>query len=262
MKKLLLVLLALPLLFSCGGSLEQDLNKEITDAMLDDGYTGKGTYTLADGSKYVGEFKDGMQHGQGTYTWGKGEWEGDKYVGAFKDDMMHGQGTYTTPDGDKYVGEFKDDMYNGQGTNTFANGNKYVGEYKDDMYNGQGTATWANGDKYVGEWMAGMMHGQGTGTLADGTIKKGLWQNNQFLDNEVSAKNEEDTEDQLIIGEIDDPDGYTNVRKKPSSNSEIIYKIYKGESFFLSDTSGLWWTVISNNDIGFIHRSRVRIISN
>jgi hypothetical protein len=216
MKKLLLVLLALPLLFSCGGSLEQDLNKEITDAMLDDGYTGKGTYTLADGSKYVGEFKDDMYNGQGTYTWGKGEWEGDKYVGAFKDDMMHGQGTYTTPDGDKYVGEFKDDMYNGQGT----------------------------------------------GTLADGTIKKGLWQNNQFLDNEVSAKNEEDTEDQLIIGEIDDPDGYTNVRKKPSSNSEIIYKIYKGESFFLSDTSGLWWTVISNNDIGFIHRSRVRIISN
>ena len=37
MKKLLLILLALPLLFSCGGSLEQDLNKEITDAMIDDG---------------------------------------------------------------------------------------------------------------------------------------------------------------------------------------------------------------------------------
>jgi hypothetical protein len=58
MKKLLLVLLALPLLFSCGGSLD----KEITNAMLDDGYTGKGTYTFA------GEFKDGMMHGQGEFV--------------------------------------------------------------------------------------------------------------------------------------------------------------------------------------------------
>ena len=47
MKKLLLVLLALPLLFSCGGSLEQDLNKEITIEMIIDGYTGKGTSTWA-----------------------------------------------------------------------------------------------------------------------------------------------------------------------------------------------------------------------
>ena len=245
MKKLLLVLLALPLI-GFGQCISGD---------CDNGY---GTYIYDDGNKYVGEWKDGKRNGQGTYTSARG----NKYVGEWKDDKKHGLATNTFANGNKYVGEFKDDMYNGQGTNTFANGNKYVGEYKDDMYNGQGTATWANGDKYVGELMAGMMHGQGTGTLADGTIKKGLWQNNQFLDNEVSAKNEEDTEDQLIIGEIDDPDGYTNVRKKPSSNSEIIYKIYKGESFFLSDTSGLWWTVISNNDIGFIHRSRVRIISN
>jgi hypothetical protein len=90
MKKLLLVLLALPLLFSCGGSLD----KEITNAMLDDGYTGKGTYTFADGSKYVGEYNDGMIHGQGTLTTANGS----KYVGEFKDGMMHGQGTKTWAD--------------------------------------------------------------------------------------------------------------------------------------------------------------------
>ena len=94
-----------------------------------------------------------------------------------------------------------------------------------------------------------------------------------ILDKEVSSKIEddkdsvennnnsieEDTEDHLIIAEIDDPDGYTNVRKEPISTSEIIYKIYEGESFFLLDTSSLWWTVISKNDTGFIHRSRVKI---
>ena len=31
-----------------------------------------GTYTWANGNKYVGEFQDGKGHGQGTYTWANG----------------------------------------------------------------------------------------------------------------------------------------------------------------------------------------------
>ena len=53
-----------------------------------------GTYTFADGEKYVGEFKDGEFHGQGTYTFTDGE----NYVGGFKDGKRHGQGTYTYAD--------------------------------------------------------------------------------------------------------------------------------------------------------------------
>ena len=45
--------------------------------------------------KYVGEWKDGKQHAQGTYTFANG----DKYVGEFKDDKLKGQGTFTFPDG-------------------------------------------------------------------------------------------------------------------------------------------------------------------
>ena len=30
---------------------------------------GQGTLTFSDGSKYVGEFKEGKSHGQGTRTW-------------------------------------------------------------------------------------------------------------------------------------------------------------------------------------------------
>ena len=54
----------------------------------------------------------------GTYTLANG----DKYVGEFKDDKRNGQGTFTFADGDEYVGEFKDDNYNGQGTFAFADG--------------------------------------------------------------------------------------------------------------------------------------------
>ena len=39
-----------------------------------------GTYTSAKGDKYVGEFRDGKYHGQGTETFG-----GGKYVGEYKD---------------------------------------------------------------------------------------------------------------------------------------------------------------------------------
>jgi len=39
-------------------------------------------YTYPDGSKYVGEWKNGEKNGQGTYTWSIG----DEYIGEYKDD--------------------------------------------------------------------------------------------------------------------------------------------------------------------------------
>ena len=80
MKKLITILLCLPLLFSCG----DDLDKEITAEMLTDGYTGKGTFTY-DVGKYVGEFKEGSFHGQGTLTtpsgkMAKGLWENGEFI--------------------------------------------------------------------------------------------------------------------------------------------------------------------------------------
>ena len=75
-----------------------------------------GSYTYANGDKYVGEFKDNKKHGQGTFTWGSGA----KYVGEFKDGNYHGQGTYTFADGTiergYYMnGEFVPDICKGMG---------------------------------------------------------------------------------------------------------------------------------------------------
>ena len=58
---------------------------------------------MPDGSKYVGEWQRGEEHGQGTYTLPNG----DKYVGEYKDGERHGQGTSTALDGSKYVGEWE-----------------------------------------------------------------------------------------------------------------------------------------------------------
>ena len=66
---------------------------------------GQGTFTFPDGSKYVGEYKDGKISGQGTFTWADGE----QYVGDWKEGLIHGQGTNFFSDGTKIKGEFRED---------------------------------------------------------------------------------------------------------------------------------------------------------
>ncbi len=55
------------------------------------------------GGKYVGEYKEGLFHGQGTYNFANG----DKYVGEWKESLFHGQGTYTYADGTFNSGLFR-----------------------------------------------------------------------------------------------------------------------------------------------------------
>ena len=54
-----------------------------------------GTYTWADGDKYVGEWQNGQAHGLGSLTWTSGQ----KYIGEFVFGYHHGQGTHTYADG-------------------------------------------------------------------------------------------------------------------------------------------------------------------
>lgn len=60
------------------------------------------TIDYADGSVYIGEFRDGQRNGQGTHTFVSGH----VYVGEFKADMRNGQETYTAANGVVLVGEF------------------------------------------------------------------------------------------------------------------------------------------------------------
>jgi len=138
----------------------------------------QGTFTAANGDRYVGEYRDGKAHGQGTYTFANG----DRYVGEFRDGKYHGQGTFTFVNGDRYVGEFRDDKFHGQGTYTHANGDRYVGEYRDNKRNGQGTFTFANGDRYVGEFRDGKYHGQGSFFSSGQRLtRNGIWRNDEFI---------------------------------------------------------------------------------
>ena len=55
--------------------------------------------------KYVGQWKNGKQHGQGTYTYVNG----DKYVGEWKKGLRHGKGIFMHADGKILEGIWKKD---------------------------------------------------------------------------------------------------------------------------------------------------------
>jgi hypothetical protein len=124
----------------------------------------------------VGSWSTNWTNCQGTYTTADGE----KYVGEFKNGKYDGQGTYTFANGNKYVGEWKDSKRNGYFTATYTSGDKYVGEIKGDKRTGQGTYTFADGENYVGEWKNDKYDGQGTFTFANGTIREGIWKDDKF----------------------------------------------------------------------------------
>ena len=137
-------------------------------------FHGNGTYTYSDGENYVGEYMFGKEHGHGTYTWASG----DKYVGEHMFGNQHGYGTLTYTDGAKYEGEYKDGKRNGQGTQISADGDKYEGEWKDGKKNGKGTYTFSSGKtakKHFGEWKDNKANGQGTRTYSNGDKYEGAW---------------------------------------------------------------------------------------
>lgn len=57
---------------------------------------------------------------------------GEKYVGEWADGKQTGQGTLTTPDEEKYGGGFKKGKPNSQGIATSSEGRKGEGEWKED----------------------------------------------------------------------------------------------------------------------------------
>lgn len=67
---------------TAGNEMLQDCNKIYCK-------NGKGTFQYGDGSKWIGEFKDGVPEGQGTCQYANG----DKYVGRFERHAPQGEGT-------------------------------------------------------------------------------------------------------------------------------------------------------------------------
>lgn len=60
---------------------------------------------------------------------------------------------------------------------------------------------------------------------------------------------------------IDDPDGYTNVRRLKSASSDIVTKVYDREQFYTYVQDGNWWQIKTKDGrVGYMHVSRIKII--
>ena len=123
-----------------------------------------GIANYSGGAEYFGKFKNDKPHGQGTFAYV----DGSKYVGEWRDGKMDGDGIKTWKDGRKYSGKFKNDKPHGQGTFIYTDNSKYTGMWKDGKMHGQGTMIYSNGTSFMGEFVVGLKHGIGVCMDQDG----------------------------------------------------------------------------------------------
>jgi hypothetical protein len=64
----------------------------------------------------------------------------------------------------------------------------------------------------------------------------------------------------VSLGTVRDPDGYTNVRAKPSTQSTIVGRASDGETVQLTGKTESWYSVISLGPgfQGYVHESRIQ----
>jgi len=190
-------------------------------------------------SKYVGEVKNGLPHGQGTitrtYRWMiNGEWEvredGPKYAVEYKNGeqissrLIKEKGVLFFRkvndewfrSGDekkdlKYFGEISRREPNGRGILTSPDGIKYIGEFENGDIDGQGIMTFTNGDYYEGKWSEGMLY-EGV-SFIKGKKYVGTWKQNLFW-NGILYDDEGNFLEKIVDGVVQNKSGVVIEKKE------------------------------------------------
>ena len=126
---------------------------------------------------------------------------GSKYIGQIKNGEFHGKGILDYPDGSKFEGYFINGLKEGEGRLTETNGTTFNGLFREDKRNGIGVLTWINGASMKTEWLDGrrvykekniytgdqkwtlkgiIKHGDGLLEFASGAYYDGQFKNNKF----------------------------------------------------------------------------------
>lgn len=75
-------------------------------------------------------------------------------------------------------------------------------------------------------------------------------------------RNESPVQKLLLVGVINDKDGYTNVREAPFNDAKVINTITDKEYFYyVPNSNSEWWQVSRKDDMkaiaGYVHKSRI-----
>ena len=144
---------------------------------------GCGIYSMADGSTYAGQFRQGEPHGHGQFlmsskvTASSSSIDDDIcYEGEYQSGLPHGRGKCCYRGGITYDGEWKSGRRDGQGTITYPNKSQYVGGFRRGQMHGHGTFTSpTSGLAYSGKFCNGYVSGEGCLTLSSGATMTKNW---------------------------------------------------------------------------------------
>lgn len=139
----------------------EDISKKREEAL-------KGTFDFYDGSRYIGEMRDGLPFGKGVCHYVNG----NKFVGkvtqclnngmGLNNAKINGSGVLYYANRNKFVGDIKEDMASGTGVLHFSNSSTYEGEVSNDKANGKGVLYLMTGQSFDGEWRDDKFFGSDT----------------------------------------------------------------------------------------------------
>lgn len=194
----------------------QEVKKECVQGDCKNGY---GVFNFKYGDVYMGQWKDGKQHGQGTWvnrdkSKSVGNWNENFQDGLFEvydsqgnfshrelwvkgkgllnigceGDCENGLGTYVWEDGNWYEGYWKEGKQEGKGNLYLISGDKYFGDWKNGLMHGNGSYQWKAGNFYIGEYKDGKMNGVGKKYNSESVlVQKGTWIDNVYQINETGC---------------------------------------------------------------------------
>jgi hypothetical protein len=98
---------------------------------------------------FDGEWLNGMKHGQGVLTHA-----GYKYIGEFFEGEESGEGSLELPDGGCYSGAWLKGMFHGKGVYIYPSEGecRYEGEFYEQLRHGQGKMYFPDGIVYEGSF--------------------------------------------------------------------------------------------------------------
>ena len=129
-------------------------------------------FTYTDKRKYVGQFKNGLMDGFGTYTWS----DGSVYEGYWSEDHQQGRGKYTNKEGDLYDGNWQAGEMHGEGVLRMKDGYKFKGIFSNGKKNGKCVEEDKDGTRFEGSYVDDVRDGAFVEKDRNGTvIRKGYY---------------------------------------------------------------------------------------
>jgi hypothetical protein len=125
-----------------------------------------GEMKWSNGDVYKGQFAHCDRHGHGVLNFA----DGSEYVGQWRQGLMDGAGTRRFPNGDIYMGPYVSGQRRGQGRFYFSNGDMYVGSWERDCMMGFGRYYYSSGQRFEGMFCNGKRHGKGKLQRIDGEL--------------------------------------------------------------------------------------------